>query len=126
MDVRLRIALASDEVNVSALSRQFGISRETFYVWRRRYRADGLSGLEPRSRAPRTSAQRIGADVEDVIVALRKELTNLGVDAGPATIAWHLDRRGTCAVPSQATIWRILVRRGFVIPEPRGSVRRSV
>ena len=42
------------------------------------------AGLSARSRAPRTSPQRIGADVEDAIVALRKELTDLGVDAGPA------------------------------------------
>ena len=71
-------------VNVAAFCREHGISRETFYVWRRRYRAEGLDGLEPRSRAPKTSPQRIGAEVEDAIVALRKELVELGVDAGPA------------------------------------------
>ena len=87
--------------------------------------ADGLEGLEPRSRAPRTSPRRVGADLEDAVVALRKELTELGVDHGPATIQWHLGRRGLKAVPSQATIWRVLVRRGFVMPEPRKRPKSS-
>jgi transposase-like protein len=82
MDVRLRIAVASDELNVSAFCREHGVSRQTFYEWRRRYLADGLEGLEPRSRAPRTSPRRVGADVEDAVVALRKELAELGVDTG--------------------------------------------
>jgi transposase InsO family protein len=120
MDVRFRIAVASEELNVSAFCREHGISRQTFYQWRRRYLAAGLEGLEPRSRAPRTSPQRITAEVEDAIVALRKELDELGVDAGPATIQWHLGRRvGRRVAPSQATIWRVLGRRGFVVPEPR-------
>jgi transposase InsO family protein len=125
MDVRLRIAVASDELNVSAFCREHGVSRQTFYEWRRRYLADGLEGLEPRSRAPRTSPRRVGADVEDAVVALRKELAELGVDHGPTTIQWHLGRRGLKVVPSQATIWRVLVRRGFVIPEPRKRPKSS-
>ena len=126
MDVRLRIALASPGVNVSSLCREHGISRETFYVWRRRFESSGLDGLEPRSRAPRHSPQRVGADVEDVIVEVRKELVDLGVDAGAGTIQWHLSRRRRLrAVPSEATIWRVLVRRGFVMPEPRKRPKSS-
>src|SRR4051812_11561669 len=125
MDVRLRIAVASDELNVSAFCRQQGISRETFYVWRRRYRAEGLAGLEPRSRAPKTSPRRTTGEVEDVVVAIRKELDELGVDAGPATIQWHLARRGWPAVPSQASIWRVLARRGFIQAQPRKRPRSS-
>lgn len=125
MDVRLRIAVASGEVNVSAFCREHGISRESFYVWRRRYQAEGLDGLEPRSRAPGRNPRRIAPATEDAIVALRKQLENAGVDAGPATIQWHLGRRGHRAVPSEATIWRVLVRRGFVVPEPRKRPKSS-
>lgn len=108
-----------------AFCREHGVSRETFYVWRRRYLAEGLEGLEPRSRAPLTSPRRVGGDMEDAVVALRKELTELGVDDGPGTIQWHLGRRGFKTVPSQATIWRVLVRRGFVTPEPRKRPKSS-
>lgn len=119
MEVRMRIAVASDDLNVSAFCREHGLSRETFYRWRRRHLAEGPLGLEVRSRAPGSSPQRVGIDVEDAVVALRKDLEGLGVDHGPATIRWHLERQGWPRVPSVATIWRILVRRGFVIPEPR-------
>lgn len=117
MDVRLRIAVASKDVNVSAFCREHKISRPTFYFWRRRYEAEGLDGLEMKSRAPKTSPKRVSDQVEDSIVELRKELLDLGVDAGAATIQWHLGQRDLPA-PSEATIWRVLVRRGFVVPEP--------
>ncbi len=125
MDVRLRIAVASPDTNVSVFCREHGLSRETFYVWRRRYEAEGLDGLVPRSRAPRSSPHRVGIEVEDAIVVLRKELEELGVDHGPATIQWHLARRDSRVVPSEATIWRILVRRGFIVPEPRKRPKAS-
>lgn len=127
MDVRLRIAVASDEVNVAAFCREYGISRQSFYVWRSRYRAEGLEGLEPRSKRPRSSPHRVSGDVEDAIVGLRKELSDAGLDAGAGTIQWHLGRRGgVLSVPSEATIWRVLVRRGFVEPEPRKRPKSAV
>ena len=126
MDVRMRIAVTSDGVNVAAFCREHGISRQTFYVWRRRYLAGGLDGLEQRSRAPRSKPGRIDDDVEDAIVVLRKELVDLGVDAGPATIQFHLGRRRPrLEVPAVATIWRTLVRRGLVVPEPRKRPKSS-
>lgn len=125
MDVRLRAAIASKDLNVAAFCREHGISRETFYVWRRRYLAEGLDGLQARSRAPKASPGRISAEVEEAIVALRKELADLGADHGPGTIQWHLGRRGVAKVPSEATIWRVLVRRGFVVPEPRKRPKAS-
>ena len=119
MDVRMRIAVSSEGVNVAQLCRQLGISRQTFYVWRRRYDSEGAPGLEPLSRRPVSSPKRTAVEVEEAIIALRKQLSEAGLDAGPATIQWHLGRQGLGQVPSQATIWRTLVRRGFVVPEPR-------
>jgi transposase InsO family protein len=111
-------AVTAGDINVAAFCRERNISRDTFYRWRARYRAEGLAGLEPRSSAPRSSPRRTPASVEDTVVALRKELQEKGHDAGAGTIQWHLGRRGTKPVPSEATIWRILVRRGFVVPAP--------
>jgi transposase InsO family protein len=125
MDVRLRIAVASEDLNLAAFCREHGLSRQTFYEWRRRYRAEGLDGLEARSRAPKTNPRQTSTAVEDEIVALRKELIDAGLDAGAGTIQWHLGRRGHHKVPSEATIWRVLVRRGFVVPEPRKRPRSA-
>jgi transposase InsO family protein len=55
---------------------------------------------------------------------LRKQLIGAGLDAGAHTIAWHLEREGPTP-PSPSTIWRILVRRGFVTPEPRKRPKSS-
>jgi transposase InsO family protein len=119
MDVRLVAAVTGGEINVAAFCREHDVSRDTFYRWRKRYRDEGLAGLEPRSSTPKTSPARTSTEIEDAVVALRKELDDDGLDAGAATIQWHLGRRGAKPVPSAATIWRILDRRGFVSPEPR-------
>jgi transposase InsO family protein len=62
--------------------------------------------------------------VEDEIVALRKGLTELGVDAGAQTIYYHLSLRHR-QTPSVSTIWRVLRRRGFVVPQPHKRPRSS-
>jgi transposase InsO family protein len=126
VDVRLAAAVTGGEINVSAFCREHGISRDTFYRWRGRYRHEGLAGLEPRPSAPGSSPARTPVEVEDAVVALRKELEESGLDAGPSTIQWHLGRRGLGAVPSAATVWRVLVRRGFVVPEPRKRPKSSL
>ena len=59
---------------------------------------------------------------------MRKELTDLGVDAGALTIHYHLlcrHRRHKRVVPSVATIWRVLSRRGFIVPQPHKRPRSS-
>ncbi|MGH2967097.1 MAG: IS481 family transposase [Solirubrobacterales bacterium] len=108
------------------VSREYGVSPRWVYELVRRFDAEGETGLEPRSRRPRASPARTPVELEDEIVALRKELSDLGVDAGAHTIAVHLARRhGEAAVPSVATIWRILSRRGFVTPQPQKRPRSS-
>jgi transposase InsO family protein len=71
------------------------------------------------------SPSRIAGGWEDEIVTLRKELVDLGVDAGAVTIQTHLGRRHD-AVPSVATIWRVLKARGFVNPQPHKRPRSSI
>src|SRR5207253_2604000 len=82
------------------------------------------AGLERRSRRPRASPRRTPAALEDEIVELRKALSDQGLDAGAHTIAFHLGQRRQ-EVPSVATIWRILSRRGFVTPQPHKRPRSS-
>lgn len=91
---------------------------------RARYRAEGEAGLEPRSRRPHRSPARVADRHEEAIVALRKELTEVGFDAGAATIHHHLSRRGD-QVPSVSPIWRILKARGFVVAQPHKRPRSS-
>ena len=104
------------------------ISRSWLYELIARYRELGDDRLKLLSRRPRSSPTRVAPAIEDEIVALRKELTDLGVDAGAHTIQYHLQqrhRRRRRAVPSVATIWRVLSRRGFVIPQPQKRPKSS-
>jgi transposase InsO family protein len=64
------------------------------------------------------------AGMEDEIVRWRKRLTDRGLDAGPATIHAHLARTHA-VVPSEASIWRALRRRGFIPAQPQKRPRSS-
>ena len=57
---RLRVLGHHEQVtrNVSQICRVFGISRSLFYIWRDRYREDGLVGLRDGSRGPRHHPSR--------------------------------------------------------------------
>jgi transposase InsO family protein len=130
VDVRLAIALsrrvAGERVNVSAVARELGVSRQQFYELERRARAGGLeAAVEPRSRRPLRSPAQIGGAVEDLIVLLRKELAEQGWDCGADSILFRLPARmaddaalAGHPVPSRATVNRVLSRRGQVVPQP--------
>lgn len=115
------------EIDVSAVCAECGISRKTFYKYVARVRVEGLAGFEERSRRPHCSPFAISSDVEDAVVRLRKELVDAGHDHGATTIQWHLGRdvRFEGVVPSVATVHRILVRRGFVVPQPEKRPKSS-
>jgi transposase InsO family protein len=115
------MAFADGEpMEVSALCAREGVSTKTFYKYVARYRAEGEAGFEPRSRRPNNSPNQTVFEVEDRIVALRKQLDDAGLDHGSTTLQSYLWRDPTMKgrVPSVATIHRILVRRGLVTPQP--------
>jgi transposase InsO family protein len=122
MEVKLLAVLSSGlPLPVARVCRELGISRQTFYKYRRRWLADGPAGLVERSRRPHRSPGQMSAELEDEIVRLRK---GLPLDNGAQTIAYHLERSGR-SVPSIATIHRVLVRRGQVIAQPQKRPRSS-
>ena len=116
----------------SEVARDYDVSRYWVHQLVTRYRVEGEAAFESRSRRPHSSPTATASEVEDQIVAMRKELTRQGLDAGADTIRTHLVRRTPSAatatqpaVPSVATIWRILTRRGFVTPQPQKRPRSS-
>lgn len=65
--------------NVSLTSRHFGIARQTFYRWLRRYDPFNLASLEDRSSRPRQVRQRTWTTAEVLAVAsLREEYPRWG------------------------------------------------
>jgi transposase InsO family protein len=108
-------------MNVAGFCREHGISTWWFYELRRRFAAGGYEAIEVQSRAPHRVANRTSAEVEDRICELRKALDDAGLDAGASTIQEHLRRRSGPGdvVPAESTIYRILVARGLITPNPK-------
>ena len=90
----------------------YGISRSWVYELLARYRRQGEAALEPRSRRPRTSPNALPEPTVALILTLRTELVSQGLDAGPHTLAWHLEHHHQLQV-SPATIWRHLKKHGL-------------
>jgi transposase InsO family protein len=118
------LKVVSAQLSVTAAAAQCGISRGHLHRLLARYREGGLEAVEPRSRRPNASPQRTSVAVSDRIIELRTDLVARGLDAGPATIGWHLEREGL-AVPSTSTIRRVLHAAGLVTPEPHKRPRSS-
>jgi transposase InsO family protein len=110
---------------ISELAASHDVHRSWLYKLLKRYRLEGTAGLQARSRRPLRSPSRIVDRYEDEIVSLRKELCDLGVDAGAETIRYHLGKRHSEVVPSVSSIWRVLKARGFVTPQPKKRPKSS-
>jgi transposase InsO family protein len=93
--------------NVAATCRYYGISRQCYYGWLRRYEADGLEGLKDRSSRPHSSPRVTQAEVVEKIVWLGRHY-----HFGPAKIAMYLARYHDVTI-STSGVWRILKRLGL-------------
>jgi transposase InsO family protein len=101
----------------SEVARDYRVSRRWVITLVGPYLAEGEAGLQPRSRRPLRSPAQTPVEVEEQIVAIRKELDRDRHDAGAETIAFHLQQRHG-HTPSVSTIWRVLKARGFLTPQP--------
>ena len=108
----------------AAVARDYGVSKGWVSKLVARYRAEGESAFQARSRRPRTSPNATPATVVELILRLRTQLGSAGLDAGPDTIAWHLAHHHSASV-SPATISRHLTRAGLVTAEPKKRPRSS-
>jgi transposase InsO family protein len=117
-------AVVAEHRSPAEVAAAYGVSRSWVYELLARYRAEGEAAFEPRSRRPKTSPAAISPATVGLIIGLRKELAGQGLDAGPDTIAWHLEHHHRARV-SAATISRYLARAGLVVPEPRKRPRSS-
>jgi len=106
------------------VARAYGVSQGWVSRLVARYREEGEAAFEPRSRRPRTSPRAIPDATVSLITKLRKDLAGQGLDAGPGTIAWHLEHHHRIRV-SAATVSRYLARAGLVTPEPRKRPKSS-
>ena len=113
MEERIRMLMDFDAGlwSVSDLCRRYGVSRETFYVWKSRRDAGGEAWFMDHSHAPQTCAHRTEARVVEEILALRRRFPHLG----PRKLLAVRERRGDArGWPAASTIGDILSREGLV------------
>jgi putative transposase len=119
MDERLRfIARLLEGEKMSALCREFDISRQTGHKFYKRYKDLGLEGLTDRSRRPYRQANRMPERVESLIVQLRREHPSWGAPKIRERIK-RLDLG--VSLPAISTVHAVLDRHGLV---SRGRRRR--
>ena len=67
----------------------FGVSRETWYKWKRRYNAYGIDGLKNQSRKPHNIKNvKVTEELEKIVLELR-----LNNRFGPMRIRFRLKRK---------------------------------
>lgn len=123
---RRAIELYLRGVPFSAVVERVGRSEVWLAKWLHRFRAEGWTGLQSRSRTPKRRPRAMPARVVARVLALRQELeahrsrrsrfSGIGAEA----IRLELERRRVGPLPSLRTIERILQRHGY----PKKATRR--
>jgi transposase InsO family protein len=103
------------DANLSALCRQYGISRKTAYKWLGRARAAGRDSLSDQSRRPQRSPRRTAPALEARLCALRVQ----NPAWGGRKLYHFLRRQGVAPLPAPSTITGILERNGLLHPDRR-------
>lgn len=115
---RLRFVVLASRAgaNLTELCREFGVSRQTGYLWRKRFQQGGSSQLVDRSRKPLRSPARTAAHWEERIVQMRQQWPDWG-----APKLHHLLRQQWPAepVPALRTVHRVLERHDLIHPADR-------
>jgi transposase InsO family protein len=114
-ELKLQVLLEPERTgeSIAEVCARHGISRASFYRYRRRYLEQGTAGLEPRSRRPRSSPAQIDPALEARIIELRTRHRRWGARRIHAELA-----RAGSEPPAVSTIHRALRRNHLVAPQP--------
>ena len=115
MDEKLRFVFEyeRDEQTMRDLCASFSISRETGYVWLRRYRQYGVGGLVELNRAANSHPNQTCAEIEAAVLELRQAHMRWG----PRKLRRILERdQPGRQWPATSTIGEIVKRAGLVVP----------
>ncbi len=95
-----------------------GKGKTWFFKWLKRFKSGDSNWAVEQSRRPHTSPGKIDPQMEQAVIATRKQMVNtLYAPIGAQHIAWELNE--TDKLPSLATINRIINRNGLTRRRPR-------
>jgi transposase len=75
---RLRLVMQARQYGIKAAARAFRTTLPTVRKWLRRWEEQGLKGLQELSRAPHSCPHKIGGELAERVVALRRQLPSFG------------------------------------------------
>ncbi|GAA1599903.1 hypothetical protein GCM10009789_62540 [Kribbella sancticallisti] len=84
-------SLVVEGQTAAEVAARYGVHRAWVYKLKARYLVEGEAAFEPRSRRPTTSPRATPAATVELVLTLRKQLAEAGLDAGAETIGWHLE-----------------------------------
>jgi len=112
MNERIKfVARLLDGESMTAVCREFGITRKTGYKIFNRYKKIGLEGLQNQSRRPHRSANKIPFQVERSILRIKKEWPNWGA---PKIREKIIRQYPDLKPPAKSTVHAVLERNGLV------------
>ncbi len=115
MDARLRfVARLLEGEAMTDVCREFGVSRKTGYKIFDRYKEHGLEALTDRSRRPVRYANQLPPQIEQLIVACKREKPHWGARKVRELLVRRLDQ--DFRIPAKSTIHAVLHRHGLVKP----------
>lgn len=127
--VRLLVASWPEDAprgSIDAFCAQHGVSRSWFYKIRARAVAGGVvKAVEPTSTRPKASPNRTSDDMVVLVVKIRTQLHEEGLDYGPLSVLARLRRMGFTDVPARATLSRLFTQAGMVTAEPKKKPRSA-
>lgn len=103
-----------EEWSMSALCREFGISRVTGYLWVDRYKSEGSPGLQDRNRAPHTHPNQVPEAMEQRLLRLRQEHPTWGGAKLKAWLELNEPLDDSQRWPAVSTIGALLERHGLI------------
>jgi transposase len=113
------MAVIGDGLSISQVAEKVGVSRQTRHAWLARYEPEGLEGLTDRSHRPVRCPHQMGAEIEAMLLELRRTRPYWG----PRRLVFELAKRGVRPLPSPSGVYRALLRAGMIDPAERD--RRS-
>ena len=115
------LAVISDGLSICQVAGKVGVSRQTLHAWLARYEAEGLDGLVDRSHRPANCPHQMPADVEAMLLELRRSRPYWG----PRRLVFELAKRKVAPVPSESAAYRALLRAGMIDPALRDKRSRK-
>lgn len=93
--------------NISKACRYFGISRQSFYAWKKALVEKGEEGLINSKPCPENPKLRTPPEIEEKVLYLRKTY-----HLGQKRISWYLERYHAIKISSSG-VYQVLVRHGL-------------